>query len=78
MNVSAADTNFTDFFIIYCPQKIIVTCLNKTVNNPQNGLTTIVELTNLTAATSYNVSVYTMLSNGLLSTPANTTGHTGW
>jgi len=75
--VSAADINFNNFFIICCPQQNFATCLNKTVDKPFNGLSTIVELTNLTAATTYNVSVYTMLSNGFLSTAYIISGCTG-
>ena len=77
MNVSAADTNFSKFFIIYCPQRNTTTCRNETVDTLVNGVYAIVEITNLKAATFYNVSVYTMLSNGMLSTPALITGRTG-
>ena len=75
--MNAVDPNFTNFFIIYCPQEDTATCLNKTAGKPEDGLNITVNLTDLTAATSYNVSVYTVLSNGLPSTPANIDGRTG-
>jgi len=77
MNVSAADTNFNIFFIIYCPQNNLATCANRTVKKSENGLNTMVELINLTAATFYNVSVYTMLFDNVSSTPAIISGRTG-
>jgi len=78
VNVSAVDTRFNNFFIVYCPQVDIESCNNTTVDKPpENGLNTKVEITDLVAATFYNVSVYTVLSNGLSSTPLNITGRTG-
>ena len=75
--MSIADTRFNNFFILYCPQEDIATCHNKTVDKPGYGLNTVVELTDLTAATLYNVWIYTVLSTGLSSTPFNITGRTG-
>ena len=77
INVSTADTRFNNFFIVYCSQENLPNCMNTTGDKPENGNNTKVDLTDLVASTLYNVSVYTVLSNGLSSTPANITGHTG-
>jgi len=77
MNVSSADTHFNSFFFTYCLKRNTTNCLNKTVYTLVNGVYAVVEITNLTAATFYDVSVYKMLSNGMLSTPALIAGRTG-
>ena len=77
IKVSVADKRFNHFSIIYCSQENLATCLNTTVNKTKHGLNTMVDLTDLEAATFYNMLVYTVLPNGLSSTPANITGRTG-
>ena len=77
INVSVEDKRFNHFSIIYCSQDPFAICQNTTVDQPENGLNMTVELTDLVEATFYNVLVYTVLPNGLSSTPANITGRTG-
>lgn len=77
VNITVQDVRFSTVLINVCRSTSKEQCKNTTVPNETFSASSTVILNNLIAATTYNVSVYTVLDSGLMSFPFTMDGFTG-